>query len=102
MCPAYERRIMNGDCSSFSFQDLFLALPLAALLLCACGCSLMNSGESSRTSAWSDSSGQDAGGAAQSSAGDAPAKKEPFWEKYRDKRVNQINQNLNVEEPAGW
>lgn len=32
----------------------------------------------------------------------APAKKEPFWEKYRDKRVEEINQNLNVEEPPGW
>ena len=36
------------------------------------------------------------------SATTVPAKKEPFWEKYRDKRVGEINQNLNVEEPAGW
>ena len=30
------------------------------------------------------------------------AKKQPFWEKYRDKRVRQIDENLGVEEPAGW
>lgn len=32
----------------------------------------------------------------------APAKKEPFWQKYRDRRVEQINRNLDVQEPPGF
>jgi hypothetical protein len=32
----------------------------------------------------------------------AASHKKPFWEKYRDKRVQQINEHLNVEEPDGW
>lgn len=36
------------------------------------------------------------------SAPSKPARKQPFWEKYRDKRVQQINEHLSVDEPAGW
>jgi hypothetical protein len=38
----------------------------------------------------------------QAAAADAPAKKEPFWEKYRDKRACEIDQKLGAIEAAGW
>jgi hypothetical protein len=31
-----------------------------------------------------------------------PSKREPFWAKWRDERVEEINRNLNVHEPPSW
>jgi hypothetical protein len=94
---------MIANSRNLSSGRWVLPLVLAAQLQGVSGCSLMPAGEGAASRQWSDETAQGMrAGSADSAAAAAPAKTEPFWEKYRDKRVNQINQHLNVEEPAGW
>jgi hypothetical protein len=94
---------MNADCRNLSSRWMLALVLAVAIFSVLSGCSLFPAGEESGTRPWSDQMGQGMrAGRADSAATAAPAKKEPFWEKYRDKRVEQINQNLSVEEPSGW
>ena len=86
-----------------------LSLILAASLVTAtAGCSLFGSADPQGSRAWSNALGQGLRGTPPSTKtvpnADAkePAKKVPLLEKFRDKRVGQINEHLSVEEPAGW
>lgn len=87
-----------------------LSLFVAVLLALACaGCSLFESADAPRTRDWSETAGEglrgippDATKHRSKAAAAEPGKKAPFWEKYRDKRVGQINEHLSVEEPSGW
>jgi hypothetical protein len=68
------------------------------------GCAMFPGAQSAQPRA-SDAMGEGLRGIPKSNvpaAGASAAKKQPFWEKYRDKRVQQINEHLNVDEPAGW
>ncbi len=73
--------------------------------LSAPGCSQFGGAEPAPRQPWGDSMGAGLRGipdepAASSAA--QPAKKQPFWEKYRDQRVHKINEHLSVDEPTGW
>ena len=73
----------------------------AALMQGLAGCALFPEGDDSGTRLGGDSAGQDMRRNAQAAA-EPPAKKEPFWEKYRDKRARDIDQKLGAADPAGW
>jgi hypothetical protein len=101
--PDRERRTMIADFRKWSCRRWMPALILTlALVQGLSGCALFPAGESSGSRPWTDPTSQPMRSSPPDSATAVPAKKEPFWEKYRDKRVGEINQNLNVEEPAGW
>lgn len=87
---------------SSPISHVALVCTFAALVLSAAGCSLFNSSEPPGTRQWSDQMGHGMRGPQENAASAGPEKKTPFWEKYRDKRVGQINNNLSVEEPNGW
>ena len=78
-----------------------LSLVMASVLI-AGGCSLFPENPSTE-SRDTDNMGQGLRGLpADSTSAAASDRKQPFWEKFRDKRVRQIDENLGVEEPAGW
>jgi hypothetical protein len=70
-----------------------------AWMLSAGGCTLFPASEPAEPRA-SDTLGKGLRGIPVTTA--PTDRKQPFWEKYRDKRVQQIDRNLGVEEPAGW
>ena len=73
-----------------------------ASVVIAGGCSLFPESPPAQ-SRDSDSMGQGLRGLpADRTSASATDRKQPFWEKYRDQRVRQIDENLGVEEPAGW
>ena len=76
-----------------------LSLALASAL--SGGCALVPEDQPA-DSRVSDTMGQGLRGIPDDVASLPPAKKQPFWEKYRDQRVRDIDRNLGVTEPAGW
>lgn len=72
-------------------------------ILAASGCAMFPGTQPAQPRA-SDTMGEGLRGIPESdiAAAGPTAKRQPFWEKYRDKRVHQINEHLNVDEPAGW
>jgi hypothetical protein len=77
-----------------------LSLAMASVLIG--GCSVFPESPAAR-SRDTDTMGQGLRGLpAEGMSAAATDRKQPFWEKFRDKRVRQIDENLGVEEPAGW
>lgn len=77
-----------------------LSLALASALVTG-GCALVPDTQPAQ-SRDSDTMGEGLRGIPDDASAAKPPKKEPFWQKYRDKRVQQIDRNLGVEEPTGW
>ncbi|HUE74598.1 MAG TPA: hypothetical protein VMP01_27270 [Pirellulaceae bacterium] len=90
-------------------RHLFHRLPRSGMLslalvsvLTAGGCALFPDSQPAQPRA-SDTMGEGLRGIPDDGASaETKPSKEPFWERYRDKRVQQINNNLSVEEPGGW
>jgi hypothetical protein len=73
-----------------------------ATTLGASGCALLRENEPAEPRA-SDSMGEGLRGIPNAGPTDsASTEKRPFWDRFRDRRVQQINSNLNVDEPSGW
>ena len=89
---------MHGHCVMQKVKSGTLSLALA--LVAGAGCELVPEGPPAEPRV-SETMGQGLRGIPDDSSSATSAKK-PFWEKYRDQRVREIDRNLGVEESASW
>ena len=93
--------MMTSNLEKRSFRWTPTLVLLAALMQGLAGCALFPDGDTTGTRLGGDSTAQDMRRNPEA-ATEPPAKKEPFWEKYRDKRARDVDQKLGAVESAGW